>query len=94
MGLSDDLSRVRTCAPTHFERHPQRSLVVLAAGLTVLGLCMFVVRNGDVSSIEDSVFNAINGLPDWLKPPLSVLQIFGSLAFVAAAALAALAFRK
>ena len=55
---------------------------------------MFVVRNGDVSSIEDSVFNAINGLPDWLKPPLSVLQIFGSLAFVAAAALAALAFRK
>ena len=68
--------------------------MVLAAGLVALALCMFVVRDGDVSGIEETAFNAINGLPDWLKAPMWVFQIFGSLAFVAVAALAALAVRR
>ncbi len=41
---------------------------------------MFVVRDGDVGGIEERIFNAINGLPDWLKAPMWVFQIFGSLA--------------
>ncbi len=94
MELSSYASRILSGAPTRFERYPRRDLIVAVIGLAVLALCMFVVRDGDVSGIEESVFNAINGLPDWLKPPLWVFQIFGSLAFVAVAALAALAFRR
>lgn len=55
---------------------------------------MFVVRNGDVGAIEKAVFRAINGLPDWLKAPMWIFQIFGSLAFVAVAALVAFALRR
>lgn len=66
----------------------------MAGGLAVLALCMFVVRSGDVGDIEEAIFNAINGLPDWLKAPMWVFQIFGSLAFVAVAALVAIALRR
>lgn len=94
MDPSDYASRIRSGAPTQFERRPRRELAIIAGGLAVLALCMFVVRNGDVSGIEETVFNAINGLPDWLKAPMWVFQIFGSLAFVAVAALAAFALRR
>jgi undecaprenyl-diphosphatase len=55
---------------------------------------MLVVRNGDVSGVEKPVFRAINGLPDALRAPMWVFQIFGSLAFVALAAVAAMAIRR
>ena len=60
----------------------------------MLGLCMYVVRDGDVGDVERAVFDAVNGLPDWLKAPMWVFQIFGSLVFVAVVAVAALAFRR
>jgi undecaprenyl-diphosphatase len=68
--------------------------MVAAVGLAVVVLCMFVVRNGDVGSIEQAAFNVINGLPDWLEAPMWVFQIFGSLVFIAVVALAAVAIRR
>ena len=94
MEPSSYASRIRSGAPTHFDRHPRREIGFIAGGLAVLALCMFVVRAGDVGDIEQGVFNAINGLPDWLKAPMWIFQIFGSLAFVAVAALVAIALRR
>lgn len=62
----------------------------MIAGAAILVGCMLVVRDGGVSDVEKSVFRAINGLPDALRAPMWVFQIFGSLAFVAIAGLAAL----
>ena len=83
----------RDSAPDGFRRR-RGDIWAIPAGLTVLGACMYVVRNGEVGSLEESVFHAINGLPDWLKAPLWVFQLFGMLAIVALAAVAALALRR
>jgi undecaprenyl-diphosphatase len=55
---------------------------------------MIVVRNGDVGSVEVAVFRFVNGLPDALRAPMWVIQIFGMLATVAIAAIAACALRR
>ena len=49
------------------------------AGLIVVVVSGLIVRNGRVGSAERSVFNAINGLPDWLYRPLWIFQQFGNL---------------
>jgi undecaprenyl-diphosphatase len=87
------LARLRLASPTRYKRQP-RDAWVLAAGFIVLGVCMLVVRDGDVGSVERSIFRAINGLPGALRAPMWVFQIFGSLAFVAAAAVLAVAIRR
>jgi undecaprenyl-diphosphatase len=66
----------------------------LVAGGAVLCTCMVVVRNGDVSGLEEAVFRAINGLPDELKAPMWAFQLFGMLATVAATAIVAFALRR
>lgn len=76
--------------PAEHTRRWRRDLARAAVGLAVLALCMLVVRNGDVGPAEVSVFEAINGLPDWLRAPMWVIQVFGSLPFVALAAVVAL----
>lgn len=88
------VARLRSGTPSRYTRHHRRDLLVLAIGFVALALCMFVVRNGDVSGVEKSVFEAVNGLPDALKAPMWVFQIFGSLAFVAVAAVVAFAIRR
>jgi len=88
------VARLRSGAPTRYTRHQRRDIWVLAVGFTLLAGCMLVVRSGDVSGVEKSVFRAINGLPDALRAPMWVFQIFGSLAFVALAAVAAMATRR
>ena len=72
-----------------YERKWRRDLVYAAIGFGVLALCMRAVRHGDVGTLEESAFRAINGMPDWLRAPMWVFQIFGSLAFVVIAAVAA-----
>lgn len=67
---------------------------VVGGGTAILVICMLVVGNGEVSSFERSIFRAVNGLPDWLRAPMWVFQIFGSLAFVAAAGVVMLALRR
>ena len=83
------VSRIRDNAPFRFARHPPRAALVLGAALVVLVMCMIIVADGSVGAVEESVFTAVNGLPDALKAPMWVFQIFGSLAFVAAMAVAA-----
>jgi len=52
-----------------------------AISLAVVCLCLFLVRDGDVSSAEQEVFRAINGLPDALEAPMVGVQYAG-VAFV------------
>lgn len=92
---SDSLfARLRSGAPAGYKRDDLRYVWVACAGFFVLAGCMLIVRDGDVSGVERSVFRAINGLPDGLRAPMWVFQLFGSLAFVAATAAAAMAIRR
>ncbi len=52
---------------------------LVLAGLVVLVASALVARNGRVGPAERSVFDAINGLPDWLYRPLWIFQQFGNL---------------
>ena len=88
------LTHLRSGAPVQFARNRRRYYAVAAVGVLGLAVCMWVVRDGDVSDIERTAFDAVNGLPNVLRTPMWVFQIFGSLAFVALAALAALAIRR
>ena len=80
--------RLRSGGRTRFSQRHQ-DLWALIAGVVFLASCMLVVRDGGVSEFEKSTFRAINELPDALRTPMWVFQIFGSLAFVAVAAIAA-----
>ncbi len=91
--LSSAIAGLRADGSARYTRS-WRSVWTIAAGFVVVAVCMLVVGNGDVGEVERSVFRAVNGLPDWLKAPMWVFQIFGSLAFVAVAALAALVLRR
>jgi len=53
--------------------------VALVAGLAVLGAGMIIVRDGTVPGWERDVFDAVNGLPDWLYRPTWPLQQLGVL---------------
>lgn len=63
-------------------------------GLVVLAVCMFIVRSGEVGSVEEAVFHAINGLPDLLQAPVWLFQIPGILVFPLLVALVALLLRR
>ena len=63
-------------------------------GLIVLAVCMFIVRSGEVGSVEEAVFHAINGLPDFLQAPVWLFQIPGILVFPLLVGLVALLLRR
>jgi undecaprenyl-diphosphatase len=50
-----------------------------AAGVVVLVTCSVIVRDGTVGTAEKSVFDAVNGLPDFLHAPMWIFQLFGLL---------------
>ena len=54
----------------------------------------FLVRDGEPLSWELPVFDAINGLPDWLYRPLWLFMQFGNFLIVPIAVVALLLFRK
>lgn len=93
MNIADITARLQSDLPLRFTRRG-RDIWVIVAGIATLIVCMVVVRNGEVSALERSIFRAVNGLPDGLRAPMWVFQIFGSLAFVAVAAAAAMALRR
>ena len=64
------------------------------AGLAAVVGCAIVVRNGTVSSLERSVFEAINGLPDFLEPPMRLVQFLGVLVVGPIVAIAAIVLRR
>lgn len=61
-------------------RRTRRDFTVLVASLTVFAGCAAIVTDGRVGSAERTVFDAINGLPDWLHGPMLVAQYLGVLA--------------
>lgn len=68
--------------------------VAVVAGLVVLGAGMVAVRDGTVSDLEVSVFDAINGLPDALHPLLWPFQQLGALFVGPLVAIAAVLARR
>lgn len=71
---------------------PDAAAVV--GGLAVVGLGMLAVRAGTVSAVEESVFHAVNDLPDALYPAVWPLQQLGALVLGPVVALVALALRR
>ena len=53
--------------------------VVAGAGLLMLVASGLIARNGRVGAAEESVFRAINELPEWLYRPLWVFQQLGNI---------------
>ena len=56
----------------------QSDAICVAVGLAVLALGMLAVRDGKVSGIEESIFHAINDLPQALYPLLWPFQQAGA----------------
>ena len=52
---------------------------VVLAGLGLTVLSSLAARDGTVSAPERWVFEAVNGLPDWLERPMWALQLLGVL---------------
>lgn len=60
-------------------RDVRTGATVALAGLLVLVVAGLVARNGRVGPAERRIFDAVNGLPDWLYRPLWIFQQFGNL---------------
>jgi undecaprenyl-diphosphatase len=76
-----------------FERRPF-DVVAGLAGLTVVVGCAIVVHDGSVGSIERSIFEAVNGLPEVLEPPMRLAQFLGVLVVGPIVAMVALVLRR
>jgi undecaprenyl-diphosphatase len=70
------------------------AVLVAVTALVGVVLCAAVASSGTVGSIEAAVFDAINGLPDWLERPMWVMQLFGLLLTPLVFAAVAAAYRK
>jgi undecaprenyl-diphosphatase len=75
-------------------RRTRRDLIVLAGSLAVFAGCAVVAASGQVGSAERTVFDAINGLPDWLKGPMLTAQYLGVLGVPLVVAGGALLWRR
>jgi membrane-associated phospholipid phosphatase len=76
-----------------FERR-RFDAVAGVVGLVVLVACAIVVRDGTVGSLERKVFEAINGLPGFLEPPMRLAQFLGVLIVGPIVAIVALVLRR
>jgi undecaprenyl-diphosphatase len=75
-------------------RVPTGWIVTLVVALAVALLSGLVAATGEVPSWEESVFHAINGLPDWLEDPMWVFQLAGLLFLPLVVAAVAALFRR
>ena len=78
---------------TRFVRR-QLDAAVGVVGLAFLVLCAIPAQSGTVSSFERSVFEAINGLPNWLLPFAQSAQFVGILAVGPIVAVVALVLKR
>ncbi|HEX5588444.1 MAG TPA: phosphatase PAP2 family protein [Acidimicrobiia bacterium] len=69
-------------------------LVTGGVALIVVAVCTFIVRDGVVSSLERSVFHAINDLPGALEAPMVGVQYLGVAVVPIVLALIAAVMRK
>jgi undecaprenyl-diphosphatase len=72
----------------------RRDLMWLVGSLAVFGVCAALVVDGKVGEAERTLFDTINGLPDWLNQPMTDVQYLGVLVVPLVAAAIALAFRR
>jgi membrane-associated phospholipid phosphatase len=63
-------------------------------GLLLAVACSLVAAEGLVPGWEREVFQAVNGLPDWLYRPMWLVQILGILGVPVVVAVVALVWRK
>ena len=76
------------------EQGRQTDVTFIVVGLAVLVVGAFVVRDGSVSDAEETVFNAVNDLPDALEPVLWPFQQLGALVVGPIVAIVALVLRR
>ena len=68
-------------------------LIAIAAGLLVLVVGALIAGDGTVPAGEESVFHAVNGLPDWLYPMVWPGNVLGALVMALVVAVLALSVR-
>lgn len=68
--------------------------VALLVGTSVAVLCGVVVADGEVPAVEESVFHAVNDLPEALRPAMWVFQLAGLLLVPLGVAIAAAVLRR
>jgi undecaprenyl-diphosphatase len=71
-----------------------RALIAIGAAIVLFTFCAIVASSGEVSTSEQAVFRAINGLPEWLSPPSQAIQLIGVLGVGPLVALVALIARR
>ena len=69
-------------------------LIAIVVGLLVLVVGALVAGDGTVPGWEESVFHAVNGLPDWLYPIVWPGNLLGALVIVPIVAVLALSVRQ
>jgi membrane-associated phospholipid phosphatase len=73
---------------------PLWALWTALGGLLLAVACGLVAADGRVPGWEREVFQAINGLPDWLYRPMWLVQLLGLLGVPVIVAVVALVWRK
>jgi glycosyltransferase 2 family protein len=69
-------------------------LIAIVVGLLVLVTGCLIAGDGTVPAWEESVFRAVNGLPDWLYPIVWPGNLLGALVLVPIVAVLALSVRQ
>jgi glycosyltransferase 2 family protein len=72
----------------------RNEFIAFAVGLLVLVVGAMVVGDGTVPAWEESVFHAVNDLPDWLYPIVWPGNLLGALVIVPVVAVLALSVRR
>jgi undecaprenyl-diphosphatase len=72
----------------------RQQIILMVVGLLVLVCGCLIVRDGTVPAWEESVFRAINDLPDWLYPIVWPGNLLGALVIVPVVAVLALSVRQ
>jgi hypothetical protein len=75
-------------------RHPVSALVMAISGVLIAVASAAVARTGTVGPAERAVFEAINGLPDFLRWPMWIFQLMGLIGLPALLAVIALVLRR
>jgi membrane-associated phospholipid phosphatase len=73
---------------------PRRDLVGGGIAIVLLVFSVAVAHSGKVGSLEQKVFRAINGLPDFLNGPMTAMQYLGVLVVPLVFAAVAAVYRK
>ena len=66
----------------------------IVLGLVLVVASVVIARDGRVGDVEQKVFRAINGLPDWLRPVMTAMQYFGLLLLPVVVAIVAAIYRR